>query len=111
MSEKDLLEEMMSSKKKRDQSIEVGTPFIEHKKKQARIKKEKAEVIELFTVKENKVLKIKVTKANVYSEYIGDKKRMGEQFKVMMKEWIKENKFVNEYELKIHIDSLRSEMK
>jgi len=46
MSEKDLLEEMMSSKKKRDQSIEVGTPFIEHKKKQARIKKEKAVVLQ-----------------------------------------------------------------
>jgi len=107
----DLFDELSSSKKKKEQSIEVGTPFIEHKKKQARIKKEILEVIELFTVKENKVLKIKVTKQNVFSEYIGNKKRMGKQFEVMMKKWIEEGKFVNEYELKIHIDSLRSEMK
>lgn len=88
-----------------------GTPANAHAKKKAKEKsareKESKTDLVFFTVKEGKVLKVKVKKNGAYSEYIGSKKKASkEEFETNLKKWKSEGVWISEDDYKDKVSEL-----
>lgn len=106
MAEKELFENLTGEK----YSEQPGLPANVHAKKKAKEKKEVKAFKELFTIKDGKILSVKVKENGTYFSYVGTKKKLGDQFELMLKKWNKEGIFVNEYDLKDKAKEVRSQL-
>lgn len=106
MGEKELFENLTGQK----YSEQPGLPANAHAKKKAKEKKQDKASKEIFTVKDGKLLSVKVKENGSYFSYIGTKKKLGSQYDLMLKDWNKKNLFVNEFDLKEKVEEIRKEL-
>jgi uncharacterized lipoprotein NlpE involved in copper resistance len=95
-----------------------GSPAIEHQKKLARAKKVAAKVAkpskQFYTIKDGKVLSIKVKQNGAYSTYVGTKAKMEKKAKgsyfSQVKVWQKAGLWVSEEDFQEHCEKIKDEL-
>jgi hypothetical protein len=96
----------------------TGAPAVEHQKKIQRQLKAQKKIVkpskQFFTIKDGKVLSVKVKENGAYSTYVGTKSKMEKKAKGsyfnQVKVWQKQGMWVSEEDYQEHCEKIKAEL-